>query len=398
MLIRSPYVRRGIAMTLALVLACTPALSLAAPVGTHGQIATKQAQQKAAAEQLAQMRSDLDSKAAAFISLGQQIDRSRQDISETETETAVLNTQLVQAQEALNERVVLLYKGGDTDLLDLLLSVQTADDFIVGMKYLMTASEHDTDMIQQVTKLREQAQWLQDTLQNQLNQLTVMQARADQQRVQLEQEIAQQQIRAVRLGTDLAKLMRERPVIPAGGATPVGQFNPDSVISETNFRASTSMSQQDIQAFLERQPGTLARYQTVDHNGRMQLPSAMIAEAAVAWGVSPKVILTTLQKEQSLLSKSSPSQRAYDWAMGCGKTDSRTLSQYQGLGKQIWFGAQTLRENADKWRPGVQLRIDGSAVNPANSGTYGQYRYTPHFPGVMSFWVLYWRYFGDPTA
>ena len=124
----------------------------------------------------------------------------------------------------------------------------------------------------------------------------------------------------------------------------------------------------------------------------------MIADAASAWGVSPKVILVTLQKEQSLISDSSPSQRALDWAMGCGKMDSGTLYQYQGFGNQIWGGARALSKNQGNWHAGITLTIDGTAVSPSDAATYSLYRYTPHFHGNTLFWRLYWRYFGDPAS
>ncbi len=124
----------------------------------------------------------------------------------------------------------------------------------------------------------------------------------------------------------------------------------------------------------------------------------MIAEASVKWGISPKVILATLQKEQSLLTAKNPSQNAMDWAMGCGKADSFTTYKYQGFGKQIYYGAEKFKQNAALWKPGASQKIDGSTVYPTNPGTHAQYRYTPHFPGVMSFWMIYWRYFGDPLS
>jgi len=44
------------------------------------------------------------------------------------------------------------------------------------------------------------------------------------------------------------------------------------------------------------------------------------------------------------------------------------------------------------------MTIDGSAVYPTNSATYSLYKYTPHLRGTTSFWLLYWRYFGDPLV
>ncbi len=125
----------------------------------------------------------------------------------------------------------------------------------------------------------------------------------------------------------------------------------------------------------------------------------MIADASVAWGVSPQVVLATLQKEQSLLSKSGPSGRALAWAMGCGKLDGgRTLSKYYGFGNQIWYGTKSLHKNAERWRPGVYLTIDGNKLMPSNASTHGLYKYTPHVRGNMSFWMIFWRYFGDPVG
>jgi carbohydrate-binding DOMON domain-containing protein len=168
------------------------------------------------------------------------------------------------------------------------------------------------------------------------------------------------------------------------------------VISEAAFLAAGSMSAEGIQAFLNGQAGDLKSYSGPDHNGATRTAAQMIAEAASAWGVSPKVIIATLQKEQSLISRAGASQYALDWAMGCGKAESYTISSYKGFGNQVWNGARVLMKNRAGWRAGAMLPIDGSAVYPTNAATYTLYRYTPHFAGATSFWRLYWRYFGDP--
>jgi hypothetical protein len=158
------------------------------------------------------------------------------------------------------------------------------------------------------------------------------------------------------------------------------------------------MTAEGIQSWLDSQPGGLKTYAGPDHAGVRKTAAQMIAEAAASWTVSPKIILVTLQKEQSLIGRANPSQYALDWAMGCGKMDSRTISSYQGFGNQIWGGARALSRNRGGWRSGISLSIDNTAVYPANASTYSLYRYTPHFPGNASFWRLYWRYFGDPRA
>jgi hypothetical protein len=157
------------------------------------------------------------------------------------------------------------------------------------------------------------------------------------------------------------------------------------------------MSAADIQAFLDTQPGALKSYRGPDHNGVTKSAAEIIADASVLFNVSPKVILATLQKEQSLLSTKSPKQSQYNGAMGAGMPDSGSVaSNMQGFGNQIYWGAQKLNKNALDWHQGAYEPVDGTDVYPTNEGTFAQYRYTPHFSGVVSFWTLYWRYFGDP--
>jgi hypothetical protein len=208
------------------------------------------------------------------------------------------------------------------------------------------------------------------------------------------------------LSSDVKKLVKQEEdaraaeaIAAAGseGQVPPLPYNPNTIISESAFTDSGSMSASDIQAFLEAHGTGLRSYHGPDHAGATKTAAQMIADAAVAWEVSPRVILATLQKEQSLISSASPSQYALDWAMGCGKMDGSTLSQYRGFGNQIWGGARALHRNRSSWHAGISLSIDGAAVYPSNAATFTLYRYTPHFHGNTSFWRLYWHYFGDPA-
>jgi hypothetical protein len=265
--------------------------------------------------------------------------------------------------------------------------------------YVVAASYYDTRMVTELRLARQESMWLKENLDERVDQLIGLQEEADLQREQIESDIAAQEEKAASIGEDLARFMREQGEAQSfQGSSPDGRFSPDTVISETNFRDSSSMSLVDIQAFLEKQPGSLSSFVAPDHMGEMKSAAQMIHDAALRWGVSPKVILVTLQKEQSLLSRANPAQRACDWAMGCGKMDGRTLNRYQGFGNQVWYGAASLSKNAGRWRTGSTLNIDGNIVQPSSSATHALYRYTPHIRGTMSFWLLYWRYFGDPLG
>ena len=171
-------------------------------------------------------------------------------------------------------------------------------------------------------------------------------------------------------------------------------FNPDTLISDANFRAVSSMSQAEVQTFLEGRSGILKSYGAADVNGIVKPASQIIWEAAQAFGVSPKVVLVTLQKEQGLLSSPAPSASALAWAMGCGSPSS--------FGAQVWWGSDSLSVDGAGWHAGITKSCGDGTVAPTNISTYSLYTYTPWIGlaggGNKLFWTLYWQYFGDPLG
>lgn len=204
-------------------------------------------------------------------------------------------------------------------------------------------------------------------------------------------------------------------------------FNPALVISDDNMRAYDSMSQSDIQAFLNTQNGPLKSLVTTDHAGGKdnQSPSkvkkrasVIIWEACTAWHISPRVMLSLLQKEQSLLTRTSLAKNTLSRAIGAGCPDKST-NKYPGFGSQIWFGARLLDGYGEGkngstiplWKPPYTLY---AGVKTANLATYKLYVYNPsigakapygdlssqssNLSGNANFWWLYRKYFGDTFA
>lgn len=362
--------------------------------GTASAVEAKKAEEAQARLVLEQMKIDLAIQVAEYVELGTMIDRTKSEIAQATIDLATAEVKLDGTEIALRERAIELYRGERMDMLRVLLASSSIQDLWVRANYLTKITYRDAGLITEVRLARSEALWLQESLLNKMNRLAEMQRDADEKRLQIESDLEAQEARAEQLRVDLVRLMWT----PVAGSAPEGAFNPNLVISQTQYKDSGSMSVEQIQAFLEDQPGSLATYRARDHAGVVKPVSQMIAEAAVAWNINPKVILVKLQKEQSLLERRQPTQRAYDWALGVGKTDSRTISKYKGFGNQIWWGAHFLQKNERGWRPGITMTITGSTVYPANSATYSLFKYTPHLRGTMSFWLLYWRYFGDPTV
>jgi hypothetical protein len=223
-------------------------------------------------------------------------------------------------------------------------------------------------------------------------------------------------------------------------AAPV--FDPLKVIPDDTFRASTSFSQADIQAFLNTQSGPLKSLNTTDYvlpgvragkhknegilwtwTTRSKYPkktaAQIIYEACQAWSINPRVMLATLQKEQSLLTTSNSANAVrLIKAVGCGvydnNHDNKIENLYPGFGNQIWNGARSLSQYelpassstsgqlSGGWKPGtVMSRINGAPnsgkIVPKNASTFALYTYTPYYPQNLV-WDVYVRYFGDPAT
>jgi hypothetical protein len=200
-------------------------------------------------------------------------------------------------------------------------------------------------------------------------------------------------------------------------------FNPALVISDANMRASGSMSAAGIQSFLNSQTGPLKSYVTVDYAGRKRTAAQIISEACTQWHISPRVMLTMLQKEQSLLTRKTlitGDHGTLDWAVGMGCPDSSPrIEKYRGFGNQIWYAAQRLdgygeHKNGSTIPLWVPPYVVVAGVKTANLATYKLYIYNPSIgaktpygdlstqtgslSGNANFWHLYSKYFGNPMA
>lgn len=228
----------------------------------------------------------------------------------------------------------------------------------------------------------------------------------------------------------------------------INNQNYNQLITDSDFIDINSMSKDAIQAFLVSQGSDLATLDPsrlgASANGRSA--AQIIYDAAHAADdassgcytgggnnicmnassgtVSPRVILVTLQKEASLITRPGPSQGLLDAAMGYGCPDSGGCNAtYSGFANQVGWGAWQLRLNyegskvksgifspylAGSLLPNVTYNYDlgnnnwlsGSAtVNQSNNATASLYRYTPHiFNGNYNFWRLGISWFGFGTT
>ncbi len=238
-------------------------------------------------------------------------------------------------------------------------------------------------------------------------------------------------------------------------AADTSQFRPGNIISDQLFFDGGAMSAADVQRFLEdRNPTCVAaadgtpclqdaRQDTWTRPADAYCPgtyvgapaetaATIIAKVGAACGVSQRVLLVILQKEQGLVTRSGGdlTARRYERAMGFGCPDTAPCDpRYAHLFNQLYSAASRYRFYAAN--PGYLGRRVGQVVpiqyhpNAAcgsapvlleNQATVGLYNYTPYQPnaaalaagrgtgdgcsayGNRNFWIFFTDWFGSTQA
>ncbi|MBD8103560.1 hypothetical protein PlfCFBP13513_13765 [Plantibacter flavus] len=237
---------------------------------------------------------------------------------------------------------------------------------------------------------------------------------------------------------------------PSASAADGRDFQAGNIISDSLFYDGGTMNAGEVQNFLNAaRPGCRAGYTCLKDfaeatasraavagrcaayagSGR-ESAASIIAKVGAACGISQKVLIVMLEKEQSLITDDWPSARQYRSAMGYGCPDTADCdTNYYGFFNQVYAAAlqfKNYQANPTRWNH-VPGRINAVRYNPnaacgsssvfiQNYATAGLYNYTPYQPnasalanlygsgdgcgayGNRNFWRLYTDWFGSTTG
>lgn len=233
-------------------------------------------------------------------------------------------------------------------------------------------------------------------------------------------------------------------------------FDPSYIISDPLFYDSAAMTEAEIAGFLQARIGSCLNANClnvvrVDTQSRSATPmcaayqgapqesaASIIFKVQQACSISAKVLLVTLEKEQSLVSHRSPTSSKLDRAMGYACPDNTAIPgwcdpAYGGLYNQLYWAASQMKRygnppgtsNYFTWFPvGSPSRVQfhpntacgSGVVTIRNKATAALYYYTPYQPntaalanlygtgdgcssyGNRNFWRMYTDWFGSPTG
>jgi hypothetical protein len=241
-----------------------------------------------------------------------------------------------------------------------------------------------------------------------------------------------------------------------GDAADARLFDPSLIISDPLFYDSAAMTEAEIAGFLQAKIGTClntnclnvvrvdtqsrsANLMCAAYTGALQESAArIIFKVQQACSISAKVLLVTLEKEQSLVTHKSPTLSRLDRAMGYACPDNTATPgwcdpAYGGLYNQLYWASWQMQRysnppgtsNYFTWYPVgspslVQFHPNtacgSSSITIKNKATAALYYYTPYQPnaaalanlygtgdgcssyGNRNFWRLYTDWFGSPTG
>ena len=185
------------------------------------------------------------------------------------------------------------------------------------------------------------------------------------------------------------------------------------ITTDLEFRNFGAMTLENIQNFLENANSFLAEFETEDATGTVRPASEIIFNAANEYGINPQAILTTLQKEQGLIStqQGDATQYQLDWATGYAVGNER----WRGFGNQVeraawqfdkyYMDMETTGTTVSGWGVLIAKETeDCLVITPRNMATAALYTYTPlagagwggctPFGGNFLYWDLFYNRYG----
>lgn len=231
--------------------------------------------------------------------------------------------------------------------------------------------------------------------------------------------------------------------------TELYDFDPGNIISDSQFFNGSAMNAAEIQSFLDEQGADCTadgclRTKRFDVESRdatdycaayvpddkQETAATIIAKTAKACSVSPKVLLTMLQKEQHLVTDTEPTDFQFEAAMGLSCPDTASCDpEYAGFFRQVYGSAERYQQyvhheeqygyvedalNYVQYNPDASC--GGTEVYIENKATALLYIYTPYQPNVAAlaagagegdscsaygnrnFSLIYEGWFGDPRS
>lgn len=199
-------------MLLAVLTACallpvSPAF--AAPAVTNPRIEAKKAQAAQAQSKLEGMRTDLEMRVEQYNRIDEALGKTRRNISDTELRLAQADARLTEARDTLQERAEAIYRGGNVNIVEVMIGTTSFEDFLTRIDLLMRIGTNDAMLVADVKAARTEVVDAKSALEQRETEQVSLRRQADAKRQEIEASVADQARFVKSLNSEVTTLIKE---------------------------------------------------------------------------------------------------------------------------------------------------------------------------------------------
>lgn len=192
----------------ACVLAAYPA-QRAAATPTTPEIEAKRRQVVEAQSMLEELAAGLEMRSEEYQQLSEALAGTRRQLDRTRGDLEQARSDLASAEVNLGDRAAQIYRGGGTDIIEVLLGVRDFGDFITRLDYLRQVARGDASVVASVKDASARVELAESGLEAREAEQVVLRERARAKKLQVADALDRQQDFVAGLNTEIARLVRE---------------------------------------------------------------------------------------------------------------------------------------------------------------------------------------------
>jgi peptidoglycan DL-endopeptidase CwlO len=237
--LRNPSIMRAVAAFAVFFLLSS---STAFAVPTTPQIAAKQAEAKQAQSKLDAMRSDLEVQVEEYDKIDASLQKTRQQIEETRFRLQLEDGHLQQAQALLDARAAGIYRGGNVDVLEVVLGTTSFEDFMTRVDLMMRIGTSDAELVGNVKDARQRVAAMKAVLDQRETEQVALRDQAAAKRQQVETAAARQKQFLDSLNGQIAQLIKQEEERLAAEAARLAKALQEKRAAEARAAAANTVS------------------------------------------------------------------------------------------------------------------------------------------------------------
>lgn len=171
------------------------------------EIEAKKAEAAQAQAHLMDLAAQLELRTEEYYAITAQLQETRDSIAQTRAELERADRELSRATDLLERRAAGIYRGGNVDLIEVLLGTTSFQDFLSRMDWLQRIGRNDAALIASVKDVRERVRETEAVLERREQEQATLRAQAQVKQEQVEQAVADQETYVSTLNAEVAQLV-----------------------------------------------------------------------------------------------------------------------------------------------------------------------------------------------